>query len=230
MKKYLIALLALLALCGCASNKAQMDAANDAAMAPPRAVPAPPGPQTPGSLWTERQGGLFSDNKGGHVGDIVTVAIFERASASQEATTSTGRQSSAGAGIANLFGLEKNIATINGAIDPGALLEAEYTSDFSGSGKTSRKEDLVATLSTQVVEVLPNGNLRIHGNKTVTVNNEDQIVTLTGVVRPADISSGNIVNSKNILDARISYTGKGVISDKQKQGWLVRILDNVWPF
>jgi flagellar L-ring protein precursor FlgH len=93
-----------------------------------------------------------------------------------------------------------------------------------------RKEDLVATLSTRVVEVLPNGNLCSEGGKTVTVNNEDQIIRLAGIVRPADISYNNFVDSKYILDARISYTGKGVISDKQKPGWLVRVLDNVWPF
>ncbi len=230
MKKCLILFLGLFVLSGCASKNVDVDPMASPSMLPSRSIPAPPGPQTAGSLWTERQGGLFGDNKGAHVGDIITVAIFERASASQEATTETGRQSSTSAGLSSLFGLEKNIATINGAIDPAALLGAKYSSDFSGSGKTSRKEDLVATLSTQVVEVLPNSNLRIHGSKTVTVNNEDQVVSLAGVVRSSDISSGNIVNSKNILDARISYTGKGVISDKQKQGWLVRLLDNVWPF
>jgi flagellar L-ring protein precursor FlgH len=88
----------------------------------------------------------------------------------------------------------------------------------------------VATLTAQVTEVLPNGNLVINGSKTVTVNREQQLIRLSGIVRQADISPHNIVDSKNILDARIAYTGKGVISDKQGQGWLVRILDNVWPF
>ena len=78
--------------------------------------------------------------------------------------------------------------------------------------------------------MLPNGNLRIEGNKTVTVNNEMQIVKLSGVIRPTDVSPGNLVDSKNILNARIAYIGEGVISDKQQQGWLVRALDQVWPF
>jgi flagellar L-ring protein precursor FlgH len=134
------------------------------------------------------------------------------------------------AGIDNFFGLETQLAKLNRSIDPSKLVGTNYENDFSGSGTTTRKEDLVATLTTRVVEVFPNGNLRIEGGKTVTVNNEDQIIVLTGIVRPNDISPQNIVNSKNVLDAKIAYTGKGVISDKQKPGWMVRILDNVWPF
>ena len=193
-------------------------------------VIAPATPTTPGSLWTQQRGSLFYDTKGRNVGDIVTVAIYEKASASKEAKTSTGRSSSVSASLSKLLGLEKNIGTINSAIDPTAMLDASFENDFEGEGKTSRKEDLVATLTTQIVEVYPNGNLRITGAKTVTVNREKQIVKLTGIVRPSDISAQNIVDSQNILDARIAYTGKGVISDKQQQGWLMRVVDNVWPF
>ncbi len=187
-------------------------------------------PATNGSLWTESRGSLFNDRKAQRIGDILTVAIFERASASKEASTSTGRSSSASAGINNLFGLEKQIATINGAIDPTKLIGTQYDNEFTGSGSTSRREDLVATITTRVVDVLPNGNLRIDGHKSVTVNNEQQLIRLSGIVRPTDVSSNNVVDSSQVLDAQIVYTGKGVISDKQKQGWLVRILDNVWPF
>jgi flagellar L-ring protein precursor FlgH len=222
-------LLAVLLFSGCASKQAT-HAGGEAAPAGTALVIPPPPPRTPGSLWSEQQGSLFYDIKARNAGDIVTVAIFERASASKEANTSTSRDSSASAGIDRLFGLEKNIGTINSTINPSRLLDATYQSDFEGSGKTSRKEDLVATLTAQVMEVLPNGNLVISGSKTVTVNREQQLIRLSGIVRQADISPHNIVDSKNILDARIVYTGKGVISDKQGQGWLVRILDNVWPF
>lgn len=189
-----------------------------------------PKPSTPGSLWTERQGGFFYDVKGRAVGDIITVAIYERAQASKEASTKTSRDTEASANLAKLFGLEKNIATLNSAIDPTNLLSTEFKNEFDGSGSTSRKEDLRATLTTQVVEVLPNGNLRIEGGKTVTVNFESQIVKLTGIVRPTDVSSSNIVDSAKVLDARITYAGKGAITDKQKPGWLMRGLDHVWPF
>ncbi len=201
--------------------------------APPQArvaLPVEPPVSTPGSLWSSSSDGIFADLKARRRGDILTVAIYEAASASKEATTSTGRDSSASAGLANIFGLEKNIDKLNAGIDSSKLVGTSYKNDFKGSGATTRKEDLVATLSVRVVEVLANGNLRIAGGKTVTVNREDQFINLTGEVRPADISAANVVDSKYVLDAMISYTGNGIISDKQGQGWLARTLDTIWPF
>lgn len=226
MKKRTILLLILLPLlAGCAASRPAPLPAE-----PPRPLPTPPPVATAGSLWSERSGDLFGDIKARGVGDIVTVAIYERASASKEANTSTSRNSSSAAGLSRFFGLEENLAAINAGIDPTQLIDTSYQSDFDGSGKTSRQENLVATLTVQVTEMLPNGNLAISGGKNVTVNREEQLIRLSGIIRPADISEHNVVDSKNILDARIAYTGKGVISDKQGQGWLMRILDHVWPF
>ena len=217
----------LLALSACAGPAGNIDLSEVEPVAPIMTEPEPP--QTAGSLWTESRGGMFVDNKGRTVGDIVTVVISESASASKEATTETDRTSTMSAGITSLLGLERSIGRATG-LDPSTLIEAEAKNDFEGGGKTERKENLVATLTTQVIEVLPNGNLRIEGNKTVTVNSEMQIVKLSGIVRPTDITPGNLVNSANVLNARIAYVGKGVLSDKQQQGWLVRALDQVWPF
>ncbi len=227
-KIFIIALVAFL-LSGCALHDKYLEESEPLPDAS-SVVIEPAIPATPGSLWTQQRGSLFYDTKGRNVGDIVTVSIYEQASASKEASTSTGRSSSVSASLSKLLGLEKNLSTVNSSIDPTALLDASFDNDFAGEGKTSRKEDLVATLTTQIVEVYPNGNLRITGAKTVTVNKEKQIVKLTGIVRPSDISAQNSVDSQNILDARIAYTGKGVISDKQQQGWLMRVVDNVWPF
>lgn len=183
-----------------------------------------------GSIWADRGSDLFTDLKARRVGDILTVAIFERASASKEASTETDRTSTMSADITKFFRFEKDLANLAQGIDPTNLIDTSYQNDFSGAGKTTRKEDLVATLTTQVIEVLPNGNLRIEGNKAVTVNNETQYIQLNGLVRQSDITSGNVIDSKFILDSRIAYTGKGVISDKQKPGWMTRALDNIWPF
>ena len=116
-------------------------------------------------MWTDGQGDLFSDNKARNLGDILTVVIYEQASASKEATTETDRKSSASADITKFFRLEEKIASILSNSDPTDLINASYESDFAGSGTTTRKEDLVATLTTQVVGVLPNGNLGIAGKK-----------------------------------------------------------------
>ncbi len=220
-------ILGALLLSGCAARTPLPTTQLPSDNAPKMAVETP---QTSGSLWTENKGSLFGDLKARQLGDILTVAIFEQASASREATTKTGRSSNNEAGISNFLGLETNLSKINNALDPTSLIATNYNNDFSGSGSTSRKENLVATLSTRVVEVFPNGNLRIEGGKTVTVNREEQIIVLTGIVRPNDITSSNVIDSKYVLDAKIAYTGKGVISDKQGPGWMTRILDNVWPF
>jgi flagellar L-ring protein precursor FlgH len=212
---------------GCSTH--QTTAVQEHEVSPPP-VPPPAVPSTPGSLWTESKGSLFYDLKARDVGDIVTVAIYEKASASKEASTTSGRDSSVSADITKFLGIEQDIANLRSGIDPTNLISANFANDFSGTGKTSRKEDLVATLTTRVTEVLPNGNLRIEGGKNVTVNNEDQIIRLAGIIRSTDISPQNIVNSQDILDANIQYTGNGIISDKQRPGWMVRVLDNVWPF
>lgn len=191
-------------------------------------VAANPQPQSPGTLWRGDEGNWLADVKARQVGDIVTVIIQEQAKASKEATTDTDRSSTISAGISSLFGLERTAQ--NNDIDPSALMSASSNNQFSGGGKTTRSENLAATLTTQVIEVYPNGNLKIRGGKSVTVNNENQIIYLTGIVRSFDVTADNTVDSGNILNAQISYTGKGAISDKQKPGWLMRIFDNTWPF
>ncbi len=229
MKLRMLPLFAVVILTSaCAAPRRPAEPLRPLSAIPP--VVTAPAAATTGSLWSTGPGSLVSDNKAHQRDDILTVAIFESASATKQASTTTGRDSSASADISSVLGLEKNLANINSSLDPTNLLSAGYKSDFKGSGATSRKENLVATLTTRVVEVLPNGNLRIEGSKTVTVNREDQIIHLRGIVRPSDIGTNNMVDSKYILDAEIVYTGNGVISDKQGQGWLVRFFDTVWPF
>ena len=185
-----------------------------------------------GSLWKDGNTSMFSDRKAREVGDIVTVLISEQASATKAAATSTTRTSNMSASIPNFFGLENDDiwTTMHNPIDLENLVKADFSNGFDGNGTTSRKEDLSASLTTQVVGRYPNGQLKIRGGKEVMVNNEVQIIYLTGIVRPVDIHANNTISSTKILNARISYTGKGAISDKQEPGWAMRILDNVWPF
>ena len=187
--------------------------------------------RTDGSLWPGEQHSLYADHKARTVGDIVTITISEKASASKQASTTTDRTSSMTAGIPHLFGLENSSMVGNNPnIDITKLVEASFANKFAGTGTTVRKEDLIASLTAQVVDVYPNGNLKIRGGKEVQVNNEVQVIYMTGIIRPVDIMANNTVDSKHLLNAKISYTGKGAISDKQKPGWLLRTLDNIWPF
>jgi len=184
-----------------------------------------------GSLWSRSNSSIFSDRKAQNIGDIVTVLISEQASASKAASTQTDRTTNMSASLPNFFGLENDkIWNGHNPIDLNNLVNADFSNGFDGNGTTTRKEDLNASLTTQVVGRYPNGQLKIRGGKEVMVNNEVQLIYLTGIIRPVDITAANTVSSNKILNARISYTGKGAISDKQEPGWMMRILDNVWPF
>jgi len=181
-----------------------------------------------GSLWQASSSGLAEDLKARRPGDIVTVVISEQASASKQASTGTKRGSSMSAGMPKLLGLEKT--PIKSWADLSQLLSVSFDSKYDGSGSTSRQETLQATLSAKVLEVLSNGNMMIEGRRNVKVNNEDQIIVLTGTVRSRDISAENTISSALVADARIAYSGKGAISDRQKPGWLLNALDWAWPF
>ncbi len=188
-----------------------------------------------GSLWDQRGQGrfLFADHKARMVGDLITIMIVDTSSASNEASTATGKKSNVSFGIDGFlgsptdFGLQ-NVWGRGNSFSPKITAKSENSHD--GKGATSRKGTFSATLTARVMEVIPNGNLRIRARRDVTVNEEQQLLVLSGIVRPKDISRENVVLSSNIADAKISFTGTGVVSDKQRPGWLVRILDWVWPF
>lgn len=183
-----------------------------------------------GSIWQASSTGLGDDFKARRKGDILTILITETASASKEAKTGTQRGSSVSAGIPNLLGLETNMTGIRNWMDLSNLINANVSSKFDGSGSTTRKENLNATISAKVVEILSNGNFQIEGRRNVKVNDEDQVIFVEGTVRPRDINTDNTINSSYIADARITYGGKGIISDRQSPGWLMNFIDRVWPF
>ncbi len=197
---------------------------------------------TEGSLWQARSSmnGLFIDTKARNVGDIVTIKIDENAKATNKADTKTGRSSSLEAGIDKLFGLEdwwqNDILTdVDGKwpkLDPfgNPSVKGSMSSDFDGSGETSRSGNLSAYITCRVTEVRSNGNLRIVGSREVMVNNETQLIILSGTIRPRDIQENNVILSTFVSDAKIAYSGSGIIDDRQRPGWLANMLNVVWPF
>jgi flagellar L-ring protein precursor FlgH len=194
------------------------------------------------SLWLAGSGlnGLFQDTKARREGDIVTVRIDESSKATNKANTQTGRESSLSAGIESAFGLEdwwkdvvlKKTPTDFPKLNPfGAVsVKGSMQSDFAGDGSTSRSGDLTAYITCRVTEVMPNGNLRIVGTREVLVNHENQVIILSGMIRPRDISNDNIIRSTFISDAKIAYSGSGVIDDRQRPGWMANFLNVLWPF
>jgi len=178
-----------------------------------------------GSLWSEemQNGFLFGDLKAHNVGDVVTVRIVESSRGNKNASTKTEKDSSLSTSISAFFGMSPDKLSQGG-------VGAETSEKHDGSGSTSRSSDLTAVLTAKVIDRMPNGNLVIDGRREVVVNNESQHISLSGIVRPEDIGPNNMVLSTYISDAKIIYTGDGVIGDKQRVGWFVRIMDAVWPF
>ncbi|MDD2900529.1 MAG: flagellar basal body L-ring protein FlgH [Desulfuromonadaceae bacterium] len=223
--KYTSLLLLALLLTGCAIEKTDIKTAG---FEDP--TPRQPADYSNGSIWQSSSAGMTDDMKARRRGDIVTIVISETASASKEAKTGTSRDSSMSAGIPNLLGLEASSIVNKNFADLAKLISASSSSKFQGAGSTSRQENLKATITARVMDVHPNGNLMIEGRRNIKVNEEDQIIVLEGVVRSRDISPDNTINSIYIADARISYSGRGIISDRQSPGWLMNILDRIWPF
>jgi flagellar L-ring protein precursor FlgH len=222
MKKPVLAIIALFAS-GCVYPQVEM----------PRQsfeehIPAPKANYANGSLWQENSVGLVDDYKARRRGDIVTVVIEEEASASKQASTGTKRETGISASIPNFMGVETT--ALADKIDLNALVKASTSSNYDGSGSTSRKDILKATITARVMDVLPNGYLRIQGQRSVKVNNEEQIIVLEGVVRPKDINHENMISSAQVADARITYAGNGIVNDKQQPGWLHNFVDKIWPF
>jgi flagellar L-ring protein precursor FlgH len=127
----------------------------------------------------------------------------------------------------NAFGLKDLYKGAN-VFEPAIASTAK--SKFKGAGDTNREGTLIATVTAKVVEVMPNGNLILEARKELTINNEKQILVLSGMARPDDISSDNMILSNKIADAQVYYVGDGVLQEKQSPGWVVRTLDYVWPF
>lgn len=187
------------------------------------------------SLWNETSGNsfLFVDHKARNIGDVITILIVESSSASKSASTSTSRNSSSEGAINSLLGLPSNLGMKNfmGLGQPfSPNFKGSHGSSFSGSGRTSRSDKITATVTAVVIDVLPNGNLKILGRREIKVNEENQIITISGIIRQADIDDNNAIKSTAIAEAQIKYFGDGIIARKQQEGWLTRFLEKIWPF
>ncbi len=188
---------------------------------------------TTASLWNDNgeMARLYSDNRASRVGDIVTIRITENASGAKSATTKTSKDSSLDGSIKGAF---KSFFGIAGQalsfLSPEASGKVTMKDSYAGNGATTRNDQLTASMTAMVTEVYPNGNLRILGHREVVVNSERQTMEVTGIIRPIDVDSRNVVPSTAIADAKISYTGFGVVDDKQHPGWFARVFNFISPF
>ena len=185
-------------------------------------------PASQGSLWPADDHVFFyADKKALRIGDIITVRIIENAQASNTADTDLSRSSSANAGLSTFFDKKKFLGIFK--LDEN-LLTSTADNQHKGAGSTTRSGQLTATMTAVVREVLANGNLVIQGTREVLVNHEQQFITVTGIVRPQDVSRDNVILSTQLADANIAIGGLGVVADKQRSGWGTWRFDLFWPF
>ena len=186
-----------------------------------------PRENSPGSIWSPsaRLSDVARDLRASQVDDVVTIVVAERASATATGTVKTTRSSKANYSVAAAGGLTR-------AAGPLANLAAlSGDQQLDGQGATSRSTVLSTTLTARVIHVLPNGYLVLEAAKDVQVNSERQSVTVRGVVRPTDLSPGNMVSSDRIAQMEIRVNGKGVVADAVKRPFILyRLLLGFLPF
>lgn len=169
------------------------------------------------SLWTGERGSLLGDRRAMTRGDILTVVIEINDSAAITNSTDRSRAGTQEASIGALFGLPEAIdSRLPGGLGVGPGVSLDSTSSFSGDGSVRRNEQLTLRVAATVVEVLPNGVLSIEGSQQVRVNNELRELLVSGFVRPEDVSRQNVITYDNLASARISYGGRGQITDVQQ--------------
>ena len=192
---------------------------------------APATPSDASSLWTGGTDSLFGDRRAAGRGDILTVVIEIDDSASISNSTDRSRDGAQRSGLPEFLGIPQRI---DGSLPEGATMaeavETRSSSTFEGSGSVSREEQLTLRIAATVVEELPNGVLRIEGQQEVRVNFELRELVVTGYVRPIDISRQNEITYDKIAGARVSYGGRGQISDFQQPAYGQQLADIVLPF
>ena len=183
------------------------------------------------SLWRTGSRSFFRDPRAQKVGDLITVEIDIGDKAKIANTTTRTTTASEKANAANLFGLESRLKGIlPDKVDPTNLVNLGSDSNNTGTGTVDRSESITLTVAAVVSQVLPNGNLVIQGQQEVRVNNEVRVLQVSGVVRPEDISNANTIKHTQIAEARISYGGRGQITDVQQPRYGQQFFDIIWPF
>ena len=166
---------------------------------------------------------LFEDVKARRVGDLITVVLQESINASKSASTEADKDSNIDIPQPTLFGKDNRINEL--------INDLEATREFEGDGETTQENSIEGNITVTVHKVYPNGYLLVKGEKLLELNEGSEVVRITGIVRPVDITPDNTILSNQIANAQIAYKGKGIVSDSSKAGWLTRFFYSaIWPY
>jgi flagellar L-ring protein precursor FlgH len=195
-------------------------------------MPTPtPAERNPNSLWRSGSKAFFKDQRAKQVGDILTVLITINDQAQMNNETKKSRDNAESMGLPSLFGLESQLKNaLPSAVNASKLMDATSTSSNDGKGNITRKEQIELKVAALVTQTLPNGNLVIQGRQEVRVNYELRDLNMNGVIRPEDITAQNTISYEKIAEARISYGGRGQISDIQQPRYGQQLFDIISPF
>lgn len=183
------------------------------------------------SLWQSGAHQFFTDPRASKIGDILTVNISINDNASLNNSSARKRSSTQSGGVGNFFGLEQALGrALPAGYDPANMVNTNNSGDFSGTGSVSRQEKITLTVAAVVTQVLPNGNLVVAGRQEVRVNNEVRELLVSGIVRPQDITSANLVQHSQMAEARISYGGRGQLTQYQQAPIGHQVLGILSPF
>ena len=182
---------------------------------------------TTGSIYQAgREVALFENPIAHHVGDIVTIVLNEQTAAQKSSSTNTNKNTSVALPGMTILG---KALTIHGV--PILSNNIADTTKFAGEGDSARSNSLQGYITVTVQKVLPNGNLYVKGEKWIGINQGQEYVRVTGVIRPIDLSAENSIPSSQVANAKIAYGGKGALADANAQGWLSRFFNSPWtPF
>ena len=254
MQRRILSLLLMAGLSGCGSVGRLQQVGRAPKMTPPPADPVAPviepslGDQaaahragthdrarpaaTPSaSLFRTGAGAFFHDQRASRAGDVLTIRINIADKAVLDNSTTRSRTGAETAGLSSLLGLESQLVKVlPGHPDPSKLVDSNSNSTSSGAGNTARSEQINTTIAAIVTDVLPNGNLMVQGRQEVRVNFELRELIVSGIVRPEDIARDNSILHSQIAEARISYGGRGQLTDAQQARWGQQIYDALFPF
>jgi len=190
--------------------------------------PVQPASYNPNSLWRNGARGFFKDQRAHRVGDILTVAVNITDKAIIANETQRSRTSSDDSGVDTFFAKSK-LPILNATL-PTRIFTADSNTALDGKGSVNRSEALQTNVAAVVTQILPNGNLVVEGKQEIRVNFEKRELIVAGTVRPENIQSDNTIDSSKIAQARISYGGRGQITDVQQQRYGSQVLDVLLPF
>lgn len=224
MKRLLIVLSVILTLEGCVSTPPKPDSPH---FAPVRSQVMEAPREVTGSIFNAAtSNSLYGDGRAHRLGDIITVVLQESTSSTKSNKTSVDKSNSQTLASPTVFGIQPTILG-----KPLSVSTGDSTTVFDGEGKSDMSNSLSGNITVTVHEVLPNGLMIVKGEKWLTLNQGDEYIRVSGMIRPQDISTSNTVLSTQLADARITYSGSGELNDSNSMGWLSKFfIGPLWPF